>query len=419
MATILPERLKAKAEQAGRWAAITLGASIPISVALDGVLLGVIVACAVLGAHYRRNWEAIRVNLPAMLALALFGLLALGTLYADASVKEAGRYLVKYSDFLFVPLFVVLFRDPDARRAGIYAFAGALFATLLLSFALRAGMPRPQWFASDTLYHVPFKKNLTHAVLVAFAAFLFLQLALAARAPAVRAAWAIATMLSLINLAFVVPGRTGYVVLAVLLLYTGYTLWRLRGLIAMIIVGALSAVVIYHASDVTRERIDRAMYEYSTWNPSNASESGILSYPDGRDNSIGVRLSFYRVTLRIISDHPLIGVGTGGFPKAYAARAGRSDPATTTNPHNEYLLFAAQLGLVGLLALLSLFYFYWRLAPRLATPLETHLARGLLLTIAVGCLFNSLLLDHTEGLLFAWMTGLLYGGLDRGSGTRA
>jgi hypothetical protein len=34
-----------------------------------------------------------------------------------------------------------------------------------------------------------------------------------------------------------------------------------------------------------------------------------------------------------------------------------------------------------------------------------------MLTIAVGCLFNSLLLDHTEGLLYAWLTGLLFAGL--------
>jgi hypothetical protein len=28
--------------------------------------------------------------------------------------------------------------------------------------------------------------------------------------------------------------------------------------------------------------------------------------------------------------------------------------------------------------------------------------------LVVGCLFNSLLLDHTEGLLFAWLSGLLF-----------
>ena len=412
---MLSERIKAKAEQAGRGAAIALGASIPVSVALDGVLLGVILACAVLGAHYRRDWEAIHVNLPAMLALTLFGLLAIGTSYGDASVREAVRYLTKYNDLLFIPVFVVLFRGADARRAGIYALAGALLAIVLLSFALRAGMPRPTWFVADSLFYVPFKHKLTHAVLVAFAAFLFFQLALAARSQAGRAGWAIAATLSLINLAFVVPGGSGYLVAGSLLLYTGYALWRYRGLVVMIVVGALAAAVLYHASGLVHERVDRAINEYSTWGASNASGSRMPTYANGEENSVGLRLTFYRVTLRIIRDHPFIGVGTGGFPKAYAAHAGNSRPATAVNPHNEYLLFAAQLGLVGLLGLLSLFYFHWHLAPRLATPLETHLARGLLLTIAVGCLFNSFLLDHTEGLLFAWMTGLLYGGLDRGS----
>jgi hypothetical protein len=29
----------------------------------------------------------------------------------------------------------------------------------------------------------------------------------------------------------------------------------------------------------------------------------------------------------------------------------------------------------------------------------------------VGCLFNSFLLDHTEALFYAWLSGLLYAGL--------
>jgi len=40
------------------------------------------------------------------------------------------------------------------------------------------------------------------------------------------------------------------------------------------------------------------------------------------------------------------------------------------------------------------------------------------LTIAIGCLFNSLLLDHTEGLLFAWLTALLHAGLESAGGKR-
>jgi O-antigen ligase len=84
---------------------------------------------------------------------------------------------------------------------------------------------------------------------------------------------------------------------------------------------------------------------------------------------------------------------------------------STQNPHSEYLMIAVQTGLIGVGLLLDLFWQQWRLAPRLTSPMECHLARGLVLTIAAGCLFNSLLLDHTEGLLFAWLTGVLYAGL--------
>jgi len=32
----------------------------------------------------------------------------------------------------------------------------------------------------------------------------------------------------------------------------------------------------------------------------------------------------------------------------------------------------------------------------------------------VGCLFNSFLLDHTESLFYAWLTGLLFASLRPG-----
>ena len=83
----------------------------------------------------------------------------------------------------------------------------------------------------------------------------------------------------------------------------------------------------------------------------------------------------------------------------------------TVNPHNEYLNIAVQLGAAGLLMLLYLFYCQWRLASLLPTPYERHLARSLVITFAVGCLFNSLLMDHAEGLFFAWVTGLSFAGL--------
>jgi O-antigen ligase len=411
-------RATAWADRAARWSGIALGFSIPISTALGSVLSAIVLAAWLASGRYREKSVAIKRNPVALAALMLFAILMIGVFYGDASAKEAGRFLTKYADLLLIPVLVTLFRGADARRAGIYALAGALLATVLFSYALRAGMPRPGWFVEDLFFHVPFKHKLTHSVLVAFAAFLLFQLALSARTPRARLGWLAASLLSVINVAFVVPGGTGYVVFGTLLLYAGYALRGYLGLLAMMVVGALFAVLIYQASDSARERVDRALQEYSAWTTGDPSLA-MAPRPGVEQSSIGQRLTFYRETLQIIRDHPLVGVGTGGFPKAYAETVRECGPFEVRNPHNEYLLVMAQNGVVGLLLLLYLFWRTWQLAPRLATPFETHLARGLVLMIAAGCLVNSFLLDHTEGLLFAWMTGLLFAGLDQGRGARA
>ena len=71
----------------------------------------------------------------------------------------------------------------------------------------------------------------------------------------------------------------------------------------------------------------------------------------------------------------------------------------------------AEVGVVGLALLLFLFAQEWRYAAQLQDEHSRTLARALVLTIVVGSLFNSLLIDHVESLLFAWLSGLLFAAL--------
>jgi O-antigen ligase len=393
-------------EKLGGFSAIALGFSIPISVAIDHLLLAVVLACFVAGAGYRGKLAFVAGN-PALLPpVVLFGLLTLGTLYGAAAPGEARHFLFKYVDLLFIPVLAVFFRDPAARRTGLYAFAAAIIATLLLSFAIYGSLARSPLLLHDEAYAVPFKHSLTHAILMGFGAFLFVQFAVFARSTWARWAWLLLGVLAVANMTFVVPGRTGYVVLGALILYTGFALWRWRGLIRMAVLFVLVLVVAYHASDRFHDRIARALNEYSAQR---------ADLPVGADSAVGLRVEFYRNSLALVRDHPFVGVGTGSFRSAYEKQVKGSAMTATSNPHNEYLLVAVQLGILGVLAVLCMFWVQWRNAPRLASPLEATLARGLVLTIGIGCMFNSLLIDHTEGLLYAWLTALLYAGLRPGS----
>lgn len=397
-------RSRRTADASGRvaqWAAVALGVSIPISVALDNVLLAVILAIWLLGGHYAAKLSAVRRNLVAAAALALFGVLAIGLTYGSRFPGDGLRYLSKYSHLLFVAVLLPCFAGKALRQRALAAYAAAILATLVISYGFYfALIPANRLLAGWPLNPVAFKFSITHNILVGFGAFLFAQQALNAASVLRRWAYVLLALLALYNVVFVVKGRTGYLVVAALVTYLCIQMAGRKGLAVAAVVLMTLFTAAYFASETFHVRVAEATRQVLHWHPGKPS-----------DTSIGERLEFYRNSIAIIREHPVFGVGTGGFPRAYAQKVKGTGMIETANPHNEYLLITTQVGIVGLTLLLALFFVQWRFAAYLATPLERHLARGLVLTMMVGCLFNSLLLDHTEGLLYAWMSGLLFAGL--------
>jgi O-antigen ligase len=390
-------RLAQRADDIGRYAAIALGFSIPVSVFLDNVLLAVVLGGWLAGGAYRAKVASARDNPVCIASLLLVTVLALGMLHGDHPRDEAIFYFQKYLDLLFIPVFAWQFREPAARRYGLHALAGALVLTLAVSFCLKSGvLPAGVLGAGSAASPTVFKLRLTHNILMALGAFLFAWLAMTAGTREVKAAWGALALLAAVNVTMMVQGATGYLVLGALALLFGYGVGRWRGLGVSVIAVAAVAAMLTYVPGPFRERVGMVEREFRGWQAT-----------DAQSTSMGLRLEFYHNTLRIIRDHPVAGVGTGGFPQAYARVVAGSPMGATRNPHNEFLHLAAQVGPLGVAALLWLLFRQWRLAPGLAPP-DKEIARGLVVLMAIGCMLNSLLLDHTEGLLYAWLTGLLY-----------
>ena len=395
--TTLPSR----ADACARACAIALGFSIPISVAVDNILLALLLLSWLASGGFREKFAVVRANPVALAALLLFGLLTLGLVYGIRNPGDGLRYWGKYSDLLFVPLFVTLFRTNQMREDGLRALGGALILSLIVSFIAHTGLlfDNPLVPPNSTDAPVGFKYSITHSLLMVLGAFIFVLIARHTTSRATRAALIGLALIAACNVLFIVFSRTGYVLLAALILYFFITQFRWRGLIVAATLGVLMFGGAYYGSDMFQQRTNRAVSEMRDWTPDSPSTS-----------SIGMRMEFYRSSLNIVREHPLFGAGTGSFPAAYAATVAGKHMEETANPHNEYLLIAIQIGLVGVACLVGLFSLQWRLAARL-DPVYRDLARGLVLVFAIGCMFNSLLLDHTEGLLFAWASGLLFAGL--------
>ncbi|HTS55105.1 MAG TPA: O-antigen ligase family protein [Burkholderiales bacterium] len=393
-------RISGGAYRLACYVAIALGVSLPVSVALDNVLLGVLLLAWLVSARWREKYHLVRGNPVALCALALLAWIALGLTWGSGPLSDGLLYLRKYSDLLLIAILSTVLVDVRDRRRALLAFAGALVVTLVLSYALALGwLPAGGVITGDATNPTVFKRHITQNILMAFGALLFAELALEPARPRVRLLWAALSAAAVFNALFLVQGRTGYVVLAALIVLFLFRTLRWKGVVPAAVLLVLAFAAAYQFSGSFHKRVSLALVEANEWRPGVATQ-----------DPVGIRLEFYTNTLAIVREHPVLGVGTAGFASAYAQRVQGSAMVLTRNPHNQYLMTASQVGLVGLALLVLLFVEQWRCATRLPGAQERTLARGLVLTIAVGSVFNSLLIDHTESLFFAWMSGLLYAG---------
>lgn len=386
--------MTAKADLTARWATVLLGLSIPISVALDNLLIGLIALLWLLSGNWDGKMAIIRRSPVVLAALLLFGLLALGTLYTTGKPDV----LLKYADLLFIPVFLTLFQDPRMRTRGLQLFCIAAIASIVITHLAYLGLLADNPLLKRTpTYLTGFKYSITHGLIIAFSAYLFALLARDEQNKKRRMIYIALALIAAHNVVFMVFSRTGYVVLTLLLFYFFAATHGRRGLMLITVVAAATFLAAYATSDTFRQRASGAAYEAMEWRPGQPSA-----------NSTGLRLEWYTTSLGILRERPLLGYGTGSFAVVYAQAVAGRNMVATEHPHNEYLLIAVQTGLIGLACLLYLFWSQWRAAGRLQQPFYRDLGRGLVMTFVVGCLFNSLLLDHTEGLLFAWLSALLF-----------
>ncbi|MGC2457632.1 MAG: O-antigen ligase family protein [Gallionellaceae bacterium] len=396
-----------------KYLAIALGISIPISVALDNLLM-FLLAMLFLPFGLKSYWNECTINPAARAGIVLFTALLTGCLWGAGGSGAALDTLGKYVDLAFIPIYLVVFRDETTRRAALSAFFGMMLLTLALSIMVGHGLiPVYRWMNVQTSSSEPtiFHGYIAQNYLMAFAAFLFILRLVESKSAWTKWGYAVLAALAAYDVLFLVSARTGPLVLFSLLGYLGW-LWASKGLgldlkkigIAM---AATMAVILmtYHFSARFQDRIALAVKEVKKWD---------AQKPADINDSMGLRMEFYYQTFQIIAAHPLFGVGTGGFAKAYSDRAAPRGMHEVQNPHNEYLLIMAQLGIIGLLLLLFLFHRMWKGATLIKSEFHRNAARGLMLSTALVSLFNSPLLDHTEGLFFAFMSALFFAGAGQG-----
>lgn len=366
---------------------------LPLSTAALEVFFIASVICCILAGNWKKHYEILRTHHMALMFIVFFALFVVGISYSVASWSEISYTLSKSSKFLLGFFLFSIFTDKKIRYYAVFSFLLATTFTLLLSYIKFFGWDILHRFNDDSGI---FKDHIFTGFLLAFASYAYALLAISNKKW--RLVFIVLFLLASFNVLFINIGRSGYVVFFSLLLLLSWQQFSWKGLSAALLLSVFLLGIALLFSSNFNDRFFTVHKE-------------IQQYDKGKeDTSTGLRLSFYRNSLQLFFKHPWIGTGTGSFAKVYASVAKKNE-WLTKNPHNEYLNMGVQFGSLGIVVLLALFVSHWQQSFRLPW-IAKNVAQAVLIAIAIGCLFNSWLLDVTQGTFYVFFTALLFGRFD-------
>jgi len=140
-------------------------------------------------------------------------------------------------------------------------------------------------------------------------------------------------------------------------------------------------------------------------------KQNIIQYRHGNPHtSIGLRLDFFKHSLRLIKQRPLFGFGTGSFPFAYHTTYGATlkKGELLGDPHNSYFHLAVQTGLVGLTIFICWLIMQIIDTKKLPKP-ERYYAQGIILLFILTSFFISGFLRQKVALFYVLTLSILFG----------
>lgn len=387
--------------------AVVIGFTHPIAMSATEVLLGVMAFCWLLAGGYGERIRAIRANPIALIALAMLALMSVSILYGEAPWSESIVVLAKYRNLFYLVLIVSIFRNDLLREMGLWAFHAAMTVTLIASYLTAAGMPVYKGqSAASAVNAVVFRNYIEHSLCMGLFAYMMAHHFMDfprwrwITGPLVLAAtWNVFGMLY---------SRTGYLVLVALIVLFCFQRMRFRGLLYAAVVSSLLLVTAYCTPGAFSRRVQvtvdnvGAYLEYRLYGGPESLESRDRLVTD---TSSGHRLEWYRFGMKLFAEHPMLGVGVGNQKYHIEAVAEETGVEPVHNLHSEYMMLLVQNGLIGLGALVALFFFQWRCSRDLS-PRMRYLAQGALTAIVVGGVFIAFLSQRTQGVMYVFCTGV-------------
>jgi O-antigen ligase len=339
-------------------------------------------------------------------SLAMFALYAASVAWTVAPTAVALDQLTSYRVLLMPLVFMPVFAHPTWRDRALGALLIALGVVLVLSWVqwlhplpfARATRESTGIDARDAyVFTDRIRQNVHMSLLLLWSAGTWLLARDAS--PLRRRACAVLAALCVIDMLWLLQGRTGYVLVAGLGMYLLYARFGARGVALGMGAVAVAAAALWAGLPVFSERLAGSAGEVRAY------------LQTGVSNSTGERLEMWSNSLRMIADAPVLGHGVESYPalsEAMYAAKGRVPLEIYHDPHQEFLYVGVELGLAGLAVLLAGLAGLWRAAARFDDPWH-WLMRGMVVAYVSAGLFNCLLNIGWTGYYFGLLLAMFAG----------
>ena len=332
--------------------------------------------------------------------LLTFAILAASILWSTGTTDEALTSITKHGKLLLIPIFLCLVRSRRETLIALTFFMGGQAFLLVSTWVMYTGVALPWAISKEAgISYAVFSSYLDQSIMTAvLAAFCWHMRSYAPtryRTPIAL----IFVVMALTCVFFLFQGRTGHVVAIGLISLAIF--WEMprkfRGLVLAI--PFVMALLLVSISDKVRHGFVEISSSIEYF-----SKTGDIS------TSSGTRLNLWHRSLQSIGENPWIGTGAGSWNREFNRQEALHAPKTfveiTGNPHQEYLLWGVELGILGLALFCAVLLALYKDSLRLEPPARRAL-QSTLTALALSCLFNCSLYDALIGDFFCVALALL------------
>jgi O-antigen ligase len=332
--------------------------TITIKTSVSFLLEAIIFLLWIWNGKFREKLQIIFTDKLSLTFLALF-LIHLAGIFWTQNLHEGLQILSKQKIYIFAPL-IISFFDKRFAKYAIYSFLSAMLISEIYSLYLyiTGGVHLFGSFPS------PFMHHMHYSLILAFTfGYLINEIDFKKILEKKELFYLLFATLTIVVL-FINKGRIGQVSLLLVFFILAVNKFKLSFIKSIIAVGITTTIIFlgaYQFSNQFKSRFERATHEFHQ-----------VIGTDKRD-SIACRFEMWEYAIELGKKSPIIGIGTGDSISEMKSLLGENEfqklfnecglgMKYQFNPHNNFLLYFMQFGTIGVILLLLIFIYQFKIA---------------------------------------------------------